>query len=252
MAEIKKSTRKKVLTTKKTPVKRVRVAKKALDVAPVAKIETPVPQVENTINHLPDLTKINPEPVETVQTLQMDNQSVTAAAQPKTAKVIKPIDFLNIIFAGLLMIVGLAVLFSSIYIFYLCVTKQNGLTPTTNTNPVIVEEVKESSETLSAPVDRTLFKITILNGSGIPGEAARTQKLLENERFVVESIGNADRIDYKSTEIIVGSKVPLEFTLDLMNELGKNFLLLSEIQFDESETGVTIIVGSTPSITATN
>ena len=43
--------------------------------------------------------------------------------------------------------------------------------------------------------------VQVLNGSGIPGAAAQVASELENEGFVVTSVGDASRNDYQTTQV---------------------------------------------------
>ena len=47
--------------------------------------------------------------------------------------------------------------------------------------------------------------LEVLNGSGVAGAAADTQTKLEELGYTIDSIGNADKSDYETTEVIVAS-----------------------------------------------
>ena len=68
-------------------------------------------------------------------------------------------------------------------------------------------------------VDREAHEILVLNGSGIPGEAASVQVLLEGEGFAVGSIGNAESSDYTTTEISATDDIDKEFLDELKEAL---------------------------------
>ncbi len=71
--------------------------------------------------------------------------------------------------------------------------------------------------TEAAEIDKEAYEIQVLNGSGIAGEAASVQTLLEDEGFKVSGIGNADSSDFTNTEISATEEVSEEF-LDALKE----------------------------------
>jgi len=98
---------------------------------------------------------------------------------------------------------------------------------------------------VSEVVDLSMYKIQVLNGSGISGEAARAKQLLEEEKFTVSSIGNADTVNYQKTIIQVKKTVSKEFLDKLKGFIDKSYVLDDTKELDESEkSDVLIIVGS--------
>ena len=89
------------------------------------------------------------------------------------------------------------------------------------------------------------YKIQVLNGSGIAGEAAKLKDLLEQEGFSVESTGNADKNDYEKTVVRANKEVPPNVINKLKEFLKKNYLVSEEEQLaDTEEIGILIIIGS--------
>lgn len=89
------------------------------------------------------------------------------------------------------------------------------------------------------------YKIEVLNGSGIKGEAAKVKELLEAEKFSVSSIGNADNSDYQKTIIQAKKTVPREFLDKVKSFLVRSYVLDKVKELDESEKFDAIItVGS--------
>jgi len=82
-------------------------------------------------------------------------------------------------------------------------TPTTAATPTSTANPTLTQIPKA--------IDLSLYKIKVLNGSGIAGEAAKVKSLLEEEKFTVSSVGNADKSDYQKTVIQANKNVPQEF-----------------------------------------
>lgn len=125
-------------------------------------------------------------------------------------------------------------------------TKES-ITKNITVTPVATLEGKLSpSPSVEEAVDISKYMITVLNGSGISGEAARLKDLLEKEKFSVSSIGNADKLTYKETIIKAKKHVSKEYLDTLVSFLNKSYSLddFSELSQDE-EVDITIIIGRT-------
>lgn len=98
-----------------------------------------------------------------------------------------------------------------------------------------VEEVKNNA-----------YKIEILNGSGIEGEAGRAQELLKSAEFNVIGTDNADNYDYEETVIQAGDDVSEKWLDELKNELSKKYKVQSSVDKLGAETDaqVVVIIGS--------
>ncbi|HSA84364.1 MAG TPA: LytR C-terminal domain-containing protein, partial [Patescibacteria group bacterium] len=95
--------------------------------------------------------------------------------------------------------------------------------------------------------DLSAYSISVLNGSGISGEAASLRTQLEDAEFVVDSVGNADTSDYTRTEVFAKEGVSEAYLNTLIKELEKTYEVNSVTEtLDESESvDVEIIIGST-------
>lgn len=94
-------------------------------------------------------------------------------------------------------------------------------------------------------IDYSKYKIKVLNGSGIGGAAAKGKGILEEEKFVVEEIGNAETSDYDLTIIQAKKEVPKAFLDKLKSVLKESYLLGSNEELKNSEVvDVVIIIGS--------
>jgi len=58
------------------------------------------------------------------------------------------------------------------------------------------------SEPVKEPVVATKVKVQILNGCGKTGIARRAQQWMERNDYDVRDVGNADRQDYRSSEVL--------------------------------------------------
>lgn len=129
------------------------------------------------------------------------------------------------------------------------VSYQFGLSQANGNPGKNVEQQDESapspSPTEEASANLSAYSITVLNGSGITGEASTLQKSLDAAGFKVEAIGNADE-DVDKTIIKAKKSVPSSFTDQLTEELSKTYVLDdSEVLKSSSEEDVVIIIGST-------
>jgi hypothetical protein len=93
-------------------------------------------------------------------------------------------------------------------------------------------------------VDKEAYEIQVLNGSGIEGEAASVQELLEDEGFKVGAIGNADNSDYTKTQILATEDVENEYTDELQKALEKRGPVEVEKAPSTQTEKVVVIVGN--------
>jgi len=106
-------------------------------------------------------------------------------------------------------------------------------------------DIPEVSPTpTEAPISKEKYEITVLNGSGIEGEAASVEELLEDEGFVVAEIGNADNQAYLETEIRAGEEVDEEYLEELEEALNVRGPTEIEEAPDAQTEEVVVVVGS--------
>ena len=105
--------------------------------------------------------------------------------------------------------------------------------------------VSQSTESADLKVDYSEYAIRVLNGSGISGEAAKVKDSLEEEKFVVKDIDNADTSNYEKTIIKAKKDVPKEYLDTLKTLLEKTYVLDTQEELKEpTDVDVTIIIGS--------
>ena len=115
--------------------------------------------------------------------------------------------------------------------------------------PPTETEISPTTEPTEEPtpdeVAKDAYTISILNGSGIAGEASKVKTLIEDADFVVESTGNAENYDYDKTIIQAGSDVSISWLNELKAVLKKNYQLQTSVEDIASgaSTDVVIIVG---------
>lgn len=93
-------------------------------------------------------------------------------------------------------------------------------------------------------IDLTQYKIEILNGSEVNGEAGRQKESLEKEGFAISSIGNADNSDYTDTLIQAKKEVDKDFIGKLKTVLESSFTVKEEELTDDASVLIVIILGT--------
>lgn len=101
--------------------------------------------------------------------------------------------------------------------------------------PTPLEKPQVSPTPTPQAIDISKYKIEVLNGNGIQGEAAKLKKQLETEKFTVSSIDTAERLNYQKTVIQAKKTVPKEFLDKLKGFLEKLYVLDDVKELDESE-----------------
>lgn len=94
-------------------------------------------------------------------------------------------------------------------------------------------------------VNKSIYKIKVLNGSGTKGEAANAKAILEKEGFVVSDIGNAPENNYQESIISTKKLIGNEFVSEIKMAL-KSYIFsdkASELT-ENDDVDVVIIVGS--------
>ena len=120
--------------------------------------------------------------------------------------------------------------------------------PNNQAKPNIAEQKLEESqspkEEATQEANLADYKIKVLNGSGIAGEAAKLKDLLEQEGFSVESIGNADKNDYEKTVIKTNKEVSPD-VIKKLNEFLQKSYTVSEVEdlAGTEENNILIIIG---------
>lgn len=94
-------------------------------------------------------------------------------------------------------------------------------------------------------VDKKAYTISVLNGSGRGGEAAKAKTLLEEEGFIVDSVGNAERSDYSDTIIQARSTVASSYLEELTKTMknGSYDIAEPEVLTEKGKADVVITIG---------
>ena len=164
----------------------------------------------------------------------------------------KPSLNFNIFWIILPGIMLLGLLMGGIVAYYSGLNKlkssEEATTKNTTPQPTITAESSPSASP-AAKIDLTKYKIKILNGSGIKGEAGKVQALLEKAGFTIESTGNASKYDYTKTIIQAKEGVDKTFLGQLEKDLSTIYKLDKSTVLKDSETSsIIVIVGASKSI----
>lgn len=103
----------------------------------------------------------------------------------------------------------------------------------------------QTQSTPSAEIDLSLYTVSVLNGSGIEGEATRFSDILKENGYNVVNIGNADSATYEKTEVRHKKDVPNDVILGLDKIINSlyDFSISANLETD-SESDIIIIIGS--------
>lgn len=199
------------------------------------------------------------EKVEELQTLTegiAESVEKSVEVQEELAKVAGSDDFipldknstgpkpLLIIIPGVLL---LGALLGGIVFYQSSVNTQKNIKDAELTETPIPTEATEMVETStpSATLDLTKYKVAILNGSGIGGEAGKVKTILTDAKFVVSTTGNASTYDYTKTIVKAKSTVDAAFVSKLVDTLGAVYVVDKAQTLSTSSTSdVQVVVGT--------
>ncbi len=107
-----------------------------------------------------------------------------------------------------------------------------------------IELPKESPTPSPEEVALDAYEIEVLNGSGISGEAANVEGILEDAGFSVSGIGNADNQNYTNTVIAAKDDVKQGFIDELQTTLEERGPVEVIKLSDTGDSDVVVTVGS--------
>ena len=170
-----------------------------------------------------------------------DKPSEPPASIPLPSKQLSGPNPLVIIIPGIFL---LGALLGGIFFYQSSVNKKINPTPTPTNQQL--ESTSPTATPQATEVDLTKYPISILNGSGIKGEAGKTQELLEKAGFKVSGVGNASNYSYTETVIQAKSTIDKEFITKLSQTLEENYKVASKTQSltSSSKDDVVVIVGN--------
>ena len=176
-----------------------------------------------------------PEPERIVEEEVREVKRNTVEVEPRKS----PSIALWIIVPGIFL---LGAILGGIVFYQKGVNKGEEVNPTPT--PVAVSSTTPSPSPLSS-ADLTKYTISILNGSGIAGEAGKAKTLLTTAGFEVGTTGNAATYDYTKTIIKAKSSVDAGYISALSAALGKTYVVdTTQTLSDTSADTVQVIIGS--------
>lgn len=150
-------------------------------------------------------------------------------------------DKFNILWILVPGILILGLLMGGIYAYLRGLNKLNNPTP----SPTPIATLASPTPTpADKQTDLTKYLITILNGSGIAGEAAKVKDILEEAGFKVGSTANAKTYDYAKTEISTKTTVEADFVKSLATALGKTYQIADPATSSAQTSPVIVTVGN--------
>ena len=117
--------------------------------------------------------------------------------------------------------------------------------PSPSASPFAVSSPIAESSPAAVDLDRGEISIRVLNGSGVSGAAASARDFLEGLGWTVDSVGNADRDDYKKTEVRF-KEDSRKFEDLILEDLGENYdaMASSDDLEASSSADIEVIIGA--------
>ena len=185
------------------------------------------------------------EEVKPTEEVAIDKPQVEEIIKPEPVKEKSSFNILWILIPGMLL---LGLLIGGIFAYVFGIQKISSSQPTDSeeTQNITVEPtISPTTKPTASPSDSlSKYKIKILNGSGIKGEAGKVQTLIETAGFTVLSTGNASTYDFTKTQISIKTGVDQEFITSLIKTLEKNYQLEDTKTSSSQTNDVTVTVGS--------
>ena len=185
------------------------------------------------------------EEVKPTEEVAIDKPQVEEIIKPEPVKEKSSFNILWILIPGMLL---LGLLIGGIFAYVFGIQKISTSQPTDSeeTQNITVEPTisPTTKPTASPSASLSKYKIKILNGSGIKGEAGKVQTLIETAGFTVLSTGNASTYDFTKTQISIKTGVDQEFITSLIKTLEKNYQLEDTKTSSSQVNDVTVTVGS--------
>ncbi len=120
--------------------------------------------------------------------------------------------------------------------------------PGIGTSPKVLPTKAPSPTSIPTPkqIDLSQYKIIVLNGSGVAGEAAKVKMTLTNAGFTVSATGNASTSDFTETVISAKATVATDALAKLTQTLVGHYIVSSHtVSLDDSQVSdIIVTIGS--------
>jgi hypothetical protein len=126
------------------------------------------------------------------------------------------------------------------------VMNKNASTPETTENVSPTSAPIDEPEPTEEEIDLKEYKIMVINGTEVAGEAGKLKTTLTDAGFDVTSVGNADKTTYTKTIIQAKSTVKAGFIEKLKSEISGTYEIGTDETLDdedENNVDVKIIIG---------
>ena len=220
-----------------------------LDIKSEKSIETKIESDTNKETVEPIASDIINQEAKKVDNTEMSSDDVKnwlKEVRPDTNKEMeksrKP--FLKIFLIVLFICIILGMIIGGIYYYKTKVSKN--INPNGDESNNITPSLSQSITPTSTSIDFLKYSLSILNGSGIAGEASKASKLLENGGFSKAKSGNAKTYDYTTTVISLKENIPNEVYEKLKSTLESTYIIEKSESFlnNDSEFDIEITVGN--------
>lgn len=183
----------------------------------------------------PTMPIVNQPEMPSVEPVTMDNDSVEVSKKKSR------LPLLLLIFLFLLLLGG-----GLFYAYSRNMLTLSFLGSSTTQKPAPSKTQHVASTPTPKPVDLTKYKVSVLNGSGVAGEAAKVKSSLTEAGFSVTTTGNADTSDVTDTIISAKATVDEGYLTKLTDTLSKTYKVSSEThKLDSTDSNdVTVTIGS--------
>ncbi len=110
-------------------------------------------------------------------------------------------------------------------------------------SPTPTLKVQPTSIPIPQPVDKKILKIQLLNGTGIPGEAAFLQGKFENLGYEDIEADNADSSDNESTSVSFSDKVGKDSEEEVTYQLEEIYEDVDVVKDKDLEYDIKVVIG---------
>ena len=154
------------------------------------------------------------------------------------------VEVKQILLIALVVIIGLGLIGGGIWVSQKALSKRKTEVSVTPTPPLAVEPTKTTEAAPTPGLARSELKVEVLNGSGVPGLAAKAAAYLEQVGYKEVKTANAQKYDYAET--VVQIKESKKQYLEMVKQdVGKKYTIAAKTETldEKSDFDVVIIVG---------
>lgn len=145
----------------------------------------------------------------------------------------------------------LAVILVALLAFGVVAAVRKGSTPEPSPTPSPLATPAPSPSPTPEPVVMSDLQVNVLNGSGVPGEAGKVAKLLEELDIVEPDTGNAENYDYTTTYVSLKPNLPTSVYDSIKSVLADYTVMQGDPLEEDHDYDVVVIVGVSSKATPT-